>query len=546
MDLSLLFEGTAITVIIGFQVYLAIQLNRKIQEYKDIFNIDELPVVTQKYIIQELFDKGDVNEILNFDEESADTTVKITYLQNRSKRKVLPLIVKYLNIYLIKNKGAAVDFHIIKDIVEKHTETIEDQIENRVPAPLYLGLAATMLGIIFGLFSVDFSGDVTNVDAIQPLINGVKIAMIASVIGLGLTTYFSIKKYKDAQTEVDEEKSEFLSMLQAELMPKMAIGKLPEVSILSAKLDTFARNTTSTVSQLDKIVSSSVNTVQQEQRLINEIQNLDIRKLTGANVRVFNRLGDMMDSFNNFASYYETLNRSLTGTTELLKNLQEFVNSTKTVTSLLEEIKNNIETSNSATQFFNAHIRSFEQYGESVRIAIADNDEAFRTAVEQLSSATHAQYDAFSTLISEFDSKLSGAFTKSVEKFTETMDEQVRRTEEAFERSRPKFEKLSNLDKLDKLENIETRLEQLEDKLSENIIDGNQNIVSSLTDIKQTIINIQKSKKTDLPDIEIGIPTSTNPKNKKWILFNYDIALKGLKVGAYLTIIIYGLTQLFN
>jgi biopolymer transport protein ExbB/TolQ len=536
-----ILEYIVIGILVFLQIYISVLLYKKIKEYKDIFNKEDLPEISKKYITEEIYNKGDIDEILSFEGEGLSTTVEITYLQNKSKGKVLPAIVKYLNIYLIKNKGAAIDFHIIKDIVEKHTETIETQIENRVPAPLYLGLAATMIGIIIGLFNVDFGAGSEALDTIKPLINGVKTAMFASVLGLIITTVFSIKIYKDAQTEVDEEKNEFLSKLQAELMPRMAKGKLPEVSVLSGKLDSFARTTNTTVSKLDEIVDSSRDNILKEQELINEIRNLDIRRLTSSNVRVFNQLGDMMDSFKQFAEYYDTLNRSLSNTTQLLSNLEEFVQNTKNVNSVLEEIKNNIKTSNSATEFFNEHIRSFQQYGESVRIAIGENDAAFRTALEQLTSATQTQYESFTTLISEFDSKLTAAFTHSVERFTAAMDEQVIRTEEAFERSRPKFEKL---DKLNKLDDIENRLSLIEQTLSNDITNGSKTIVETLEELKEAVTN----KKLTLQQL----PANKKPEDeqvkqeKKSKKFKPEYIVEGLKVSAYLVIVIYGLMQMFS
>ena len=45
---------------------------------------------------------------------------------------LIPLISSGAGGYLIKNKGASIDFHLIKDIVDKHTQTIETQIENTV------------------------------------------------------------------------------------------------------------------------------------------------------------------------------------------------------------------------------------------------------------------------------------------------------------------------------------------------------------------------------------------------------------------------------
>ena len=68
-----------------------------------------------------------------------------------------------LNMYLQKNKGAASDFHIMKDVVERYCDADEEEITTQQPIPLYLGLMGTMVGIIVGIvyiaatkgFSVD-------------------------------------------------------------------------------------------------------------------------------------------------------------------------------------------------------------------------------------------------------------------------------------------------------------------------------------------------------------------------------------------------------
>ena len=515
-------EAIIITFIIVLQVYLAYKLWFKIVEYRAIYDFEDLPIITGKYVTKIVFDEGHVDDILSFDEEGGD--ISITYLEYSAKSQVLITIVKYINVYLIKNKGASIDFHIIKDIVDKHTQTIETEIENRIPAPLYLGLAATMIGIIVGLFSVDFSDGNDALDSIQPLINGVKWAMSASVIGLIITTIFSITIYKDAQTEADEEKSEFLSKLQSELMPRMATGNLPEVSVLSDKLDVFSRATNSTVSQLVEIVKVSHDSVNKEQQLIQDIKNLDIKGLSTANVKVFKNLDGMMDSFQNFAKYYNELDKSMSSTTELLSNLNQFVSNTQNVNTVLEEIKNSIAQSNQATTFFNKHIQSFERYNDSVNVAVAKNDSAFQEAVMQLTKATQTQFDSFNELISKFDSKLSEAFTISVKKFTETMDSQVRRTEEAFEKGRPKFEKLDNLDKLIKLEAIEERLSSLEGKLVNVISSGNKDLISALSNLKDLSANNQIKH----------IPGKQQKSIGKSLLTVFEIA-------AYAVIISYGI-----
>jgi hypothetical protein len=522
-------EAIIIVVIIGIQCFIAYNLFINITAYKAIFDFDDLPVISQKMVSKDIFKSGNVEDILTFKGE--DGIIKITYLKYHNKSKVLTTIVKYINVYLIKNKGASIDFHLIKDIVDKHTETIENQIENRIPAPLYLGLAATMIGIIAGLFSVSFDNGSNALDSIQPLINGVKWAMSASVIGLMITTFFSIKVYKDAQTEADEEKSEFLSKLQSELMPKMATGKLPEVAILSDKLDVFARNTSASINQLDTIVQTTSNTIKREHQLISDIKKLDVSKITTSNVKVFNQLDTMMDSFANFANYYNQLNNSMSSTTELVKKLQHFTDTTENINAVLEGIKNNIDTSNSATKFFNTHIESFSKYGDAVHEAVVQTESKMANAINDLGKLSLEQFNSFNEAIAGFDSKLSKAFTHSIEMFTKAMDEQIVRTEEAFENSRPKFEKLDNLDKL---ESIDKGLGNLQKDLSLVFKNSSQDIIAAIE-------KMNSNKEWPITaSSKVSEPNVLKPIKKTKL----ELVLIVLKIGAYLTILSYGIQSM--
>jgi hypothetical protein len=450
-----ILEGLVIFIIIGFQIYIAYRLWLKIKEYRDIYNLEDLPHIRQKSVSLEVFETGSIDEILKntpneIEEGVFEKTVEIIYLKNISKRYVLKTIVKYINVYLIKNRGISIDFHIIKDIVDKHTETIENQIENRVPAPLYLGLAATMLGIIIGLFTVNFDNGKVALDAIQPLIDGVKYAMSASVIGLIITTLFSIKIYKDAQIETDEEKNVFLSKLQAELMPRMSKVKLPEVSILSSKLDAFAKNTIGAVSQLDSIVEKTRITVFQEKELLSEIRSMDVAKMTSANIKVFKKLDGMMESFENFAQYYESLDQSLKNTTVLIVKLKQFIDNTHNINVVLESIKEIVLQSKNANDFFNRHIKSFESYQESVAKAVSEADDKMGIAIGQLKIAVENQIDSYTNIVDSYQDKLEKVFDNSIERYSKAVDNQILKMNEAFNLARPKFEKLNKLDSIDK------------------------------------------------------------------------------------------------
>lgn len=530
MDIKFI-EYALIVILIFAQVYLAIKLLIKIKSYRAIFK--DMPDIDQKEVSIELYNEGDVSEVLMSEIlEEDDMITEITYLKSLSKNGSITNIVTTINTYLIKNKGASIDFHILKDIADRYIEIVEDEINNRIPAPLYIGLAATMLGIIFGLFAINFnvSSDNTSLalEAIKPLIDGVKVAMAASVTGLIITTIFSVWIFKNAKSRVEEGKNEFLSLLQSELLPRMNKSKLPEVHVLSTKLDAFSRSTSGVVTQLDGIVKKSSEAVLREQSLITEIKNLDVKKVTSINIDIFNQLEGMMGSFQDFAKYYNHLDKSLLNTTELLKNLETFVANTHSINVVLESIKNNIDRSDKATDFFNTHIESFSRYGDAVNEAVANTDSKMASAIHALVESANKQFESFNEAIAGYDSKLSMAFNKSIENFTETMDIQVRRTEEAFNTSRPKFEKLN---KLDKLEDIEERLINLESKLSEVISKGNNSIVQALNSI-------------NMPSVPTSSSIEVLPKNIKTTVLQK--LLLGLKVTTYIVIITIGVFYLYE
>ena len=61
-------------------------------------------------------------------------------------------ILNSVNGYLLRNKGAVSDFNLVKDIVDRNIDKVDDEISNHLPTPLYLGLMGTMLGIVGGFF----------------------------------------------------------------------------------------------------------------------------------------------------------------------------------------------------------------------------------------------------------------------------------------------------------------------------------------------------------------------------------------------------------
>lgn len=63
-------------------------------------------------------------------------------------------IVNSINKYLGNNSGSVIDFGLLKDAVDRHCDSVENDIATQTPIPLYCGLAGTMAGVIFGLWDL--------------------------------------------------------------------------------------------------------------------------------------------------------------------------------------------------------------------------------------------------------------------------------------------------------------------------------------------------------------------------------------------------------
>src|SRR5690606_28850043 len=95
---------------------------------------------------------------LFFEESQNNNHVKKTEVNiiesDAKKNCVFEKILFSVNNYLIRNRGAASDFNLIKDIVERNTDAVEEDINSSIGIPLYLGLMGTMMGIVIGLFNM--------------------------------------------------------------------------------------------------------------------------------------------------------------------------------------------------------------------------------------------------------------------------------------------------------------------------------------------------------------------------------------------------------
>ena len=75
-------------------------------------------------------------------------------------------------------------------------------------------------------------------EGIATLLSCVAVAMLASIVGLGLTTYCSFY-FKSCKLQLEEQKNDFLTWMQANLLPALSVDSSDTLMHLTMNLMRF-------------------------------------------------------------------------------------------------------------------------------------------------------------------------------------------------------------------------------------------------------------------------------------------------------------------
>ena len=254
--------------------------------------------------------RGDFNEYSNMFEGRKKARIgedKKIWLSTNGVSDNLKNIVKTLNNYLEKNGNSVVDYHLMKDVIDRHCDRVENNISSQLPFPLYAGLVGTMIGIVVGVVSISLNldsagtdGNVLGVDSFTPLLICVGVAMVASAMGVILTTWLT-NSFKNLQEELSFEKDAFLSWIQAELLPNVGSDFTSAMTKMAGTLasfnETFEDNVESLGNTLSLVNDSSTSQVE----LIKRLEELKVTKLVSANVDIYDKLKNCTEEIGDLA-----------------------------------------------------------------------------------------------------------------------------------------------------------------------------------------------------------------------------------------------------
>lgn len=409
---------------------------------------------------------------------------------NGEGNSVFKLIKDNINDYLGNSQGSVIDYNILKDAVDRNCETIEDEINAQMPVPLYCGLAGTMAGVIVGLFSLLSEDSISNLmtsgsksvesatlamngaaSGINDLLAGVALAMVASILGIVLTTVNSVL-FKRFKRQEEEGKNKFLSWVQSILLPELPNDISDSFSMFVDNLnrfnDTFRENTRGlghTLEQINGAYSTQAD-------IIKTIQQMNVTRMATANVKVLNALSDCTDKLEQFNVYLN----SIQGYTNEIEAFRQQLSSEANMVYLLMELK---DTLSSIKNFFKTELGEIDQRKQAIGKSVDNVDEYVKRALERLKTSSSTSVDELKKAIDDHAQGLQ-TFLDQEKQMLQDMSQEVRNE---FDRQ---ISQIPNLAK--RLEDITKVPSQLE-SLSGSIAESNRKLVNGITQANQNMTN---------------------------------------------------------
>lgn len=327
-----------------------------------------------------------------------DKYIEVTLITSDRNNKVLDKVLDSTNTYLIRNKGAVSDFNLIKDIVDRNSDAVDQEINTLMSIPLYLGLMGTMLGIVIGLFFMpSISDDIEDenfVNAINILIDSVTIGMIASFIGLLFTVLLTGYFYKDAKTIAESAKNDFFTWIQTQLLPILSQNTTSSIYSLQANLlkfnDTFSSNIINFNGVLGKILESFDSQV----NLMNELKDVDVAQLAKINVTVLKELRTSTKEFEKFNTYLSQVNTFVDSAQKLNFQISNQLDRTHSIELVAESIGTNITANREIIGILQSELHEVSNRKQFVSDAVIDVDNSITKSLDELRKHIDAQIEA--------------------------------------------------------------------------------------------------------------------------------------------------------
>jgi hypothetical protein len=257
--------------------------------------------------------------------------------------------------------------------------------------PLYIGLAGTFVGIIIGLWNIDFktlsatSTATISTESIGQLINGVITAMFASLVGLTFTVINSAIVYKPAAYKNDTDKNLYYDFIQRELLPYLNTGVSRSLGTLKDVLEHFVQKFGANMDDYKESGDKLNENLQLQHLVLEEINELGLSKTATKIGEVFGKLKESSDDLAIFQEYQKGLNIYVDKSEQVAEEMS-------TIIAQFKDFNNNLKAISQHTLVSQELQKQFKESLEKHFPTIEDHREVWRGQVDEFNQDVKEVY----------------------------------------------------------------------------------------------------------------------------------------------------------
>jgi hypothetical protein len=324
--------------------------------------------------------EGDPEALVSSVSAGGKGAATIDLIEVRNPSETFSKIIRNTNEYLKRNKGAAADFDILKDVSERYSEALDEEVQSTVATPLYIGLLGTFSGVIIGLSSLIWSGfgaDEAGAAAgsfitdqnIPSFLFGVLIAMTGSFFGL-LLTLLGNHALKNARSTRDRLQNEYYTFLQTHLLPKLNSDMAASLGNLKSVLDSFNKDFLDKILGFRPIVDTLTENISTQKEFIEKLDKIGFTQMANANLQVFDKMKESEQLFRNFMQYQVALNESVKKGAELTHTINDVLGRLTSLQEGFDKVPGYLQKHDESIQrqvnFFGQHEQELRDIGGRV------------------------------------------------------------------------------------------------------------------------------------------------------------------------------------
>ena len=490
MTFPMVLTITVVLVVVCFQLYKFFENLKRINLFSRIFAGQDYELVR----------------------DESELVVGIT----GSGNKIFDDIKSSINGYLKGTKGTEVDFQLLKDSVDRHCDMIEDEINSQMPLPLYFGLAGTMGGAIIGLMALVRGDSVLQLMAgnlgavgnhnvannINDLLWGVAIAMLASAIGIILTSLNTIY-FKNKKLQEETDKNIFLAWMQSRVLAAVPSSVSQQMKALVSQLVTFNRSFRSNTDAITTTLNKAKEVYKSQADVIEEYKAIDLEAIATGVSSIMRRLRSSTESLDNFTQYLDKVH-------DYYEEMQVFAEK-------LDKESERIGILQDIQKFFHSHKAVIAE-------ETADAHKNIQESIKAVQESTEQQVNDTYTALTEQSQKLKSVVDENNKQFKELCQDMRNKFKEQMDDMPEVVQRLKKLEDIpNQLEAVVSKITQSQERLASDFLAAAKQIVDAAGNEKQEPLIVKDGFN---PKQELVIPSSL-----KWTIVGGIILISIATVG---------------